>query len=34
MASIYAVLLGFLIGFSPIGTNKIIRILVLALTGG
>lgn len=34
MESLIAIVIGLCIGFSPIGNNKLLRIIVKAVTGG
>ncbi len=34
MYSVCAVFMGMLIGFSPLGNNRLIKLVVIAFTGG
>ena len=34
MYSVCAVFIGVLIGFSPLGNNRLLKLVVIALTGG
>ena len=34
MYSVCAVFIGMIIGFSPLGNNRLLKLIVIALTGG
>ena len=34
MSSVYAVFIGMLIGLSPLGNTRLLKLIILALTGG